>query len=66
VTTKGRLTVVLNGVPLINDAPFDQATGGAIDTKLGTPGPILLQDHHCKVRYRNLWLQPLSGSGTAR
>jgi hypothetical protein len=63
VATKGRLTVVLNGVTIINNGEFDRVTGGAIDNKLGTPGPILLQDHHCKVRYRNLWLQPLSGSG---
>lgn len=61
VTEKGRLTVMLNGVAVIEDGTFDRVTGGAIDEKVGTPGPILLQDHGCKVRYRNLWLQPLSG-----
>lgn len=61
VARKGRLTVVLNGVTLIDDGKFDHATGGALDSKLGSPGPILLQDHGCKVRYRNIWLQPLSG-----
>ncbi len=62
VTEKGRLTVVLNGVTLIDDGKFDHATGGALDTKLGTPGPLRLQDHGCKVRYRNIWLQPLTES----
>jgi 3-keto-disaccharide hydrolase len=60
VTEKGRVTVVLNGVTLIDDGKFDHVTGGAIDDKIGTSGPILLQDHGCKVRYRNIWIQPLS------
>jgi len=59
VSENGRVTVVLNGVTLIKDGKFDHATGGAIDEKLGTPGPILLQDHGCKVRYRNIWLKEI-------
>jgi hypothetical protein len=59
VTEKGRLTVVLNGVTLIDDGKFDKVTGGAMDEKIGTPGPLRLQDHGCKVRYRNIWIQPL-------
>jgi hypothetical protein len=59
VIEKGRLTVVLNGVAIIDDGTFDKITGGAINDKIGEPGPLLLQDHGCKVRYRNIWLQPL-------
>lgn len=59
VTEKGRVTVVLNGVTLINKGEFDKATGGALDEKLGTPGPILLQDHGNRIRFRNIWLKPL-------
>ncbi len=59
VTEKGRITVELNGVAIIKDGTFDRVTGGALDNKPAAPGPILLQDHGCKVRYRNLWIQPL-------
>jgi hypothetical protein len=59
VTQNGRITVVLNGVTIIDDGKFDHVTGGAIDEKLGESGPILLQDHGCKIHYRNLWLKPL-------
>lgn len=59
VKEKGRVTVILNGVTLIDDGKFDHTTGGAIDNKLNEPGPLLLQDHGCKVRYRNIWIEPL-------
>jgi hypothetical protein len=59
VTKKGRVTVVHNGVAVIEDGEFDRPTGGELDRKQGTPGPVLLQDHGCKVRYRNIWFQPL-------
>ena len=54
--TISALTVKLNGVALIEDGKFDKVTGGSLDNKLGTPGPIRLQDHGNKVRYRNIWI----------
>ena len=63
VTTKGKLTVKLNGVA-ITEGEFDKVTGGNIDNKIGEQGPVLLQDHQNRgggpnVRYRNIWLKPL-------
>src|SRR5262245_40947426 len=60
VTKKGRLTVAHNGVTIIDDAEFDKLTGGALDDKMGSPGPILLQDHGNKIRFRNVWLKKLA------
>ena len=57
VTAKGHVTVVQNGETIIDHGAFDHTTGGALDEKIGEPGPIRLQDHGCKVRYRNLWFQ---------
>ena len=60
VTESGRITVVLNGVTIIDDGKFDKTSPVPTDDKIGTPGPLRLQDHGCKVRFRNLWLKPLS------
>jgi len=59
VVEKGELTVVHNGETVINKAAFDKVTAGAMDTKLGKDGPIRLQDHEAKVRFRNIWIKPL-------
>jgi hypothetical protein len=53
-----RLTVVWNG------STVQDGTEVPGSTRLGDPeapgdGPIRLQDHWNKVRYRNVWLQPL-------
>jgi hypothetical protein len=66
VTKKGKITVVFNGETVIDNGEFDHTTAGEIDKKIGTPGPIYLQDHHCKVRFRNIWLKALPGEAAAK
>jgi Domain of Unknown Function (DUF1080) len=60
VTQKGRVTVVQNGETIIDNGEFDRSADLGKDPKIGAPGPILLQDHGCKVRFRNIWLRPIT------
>ena len=57
VTLVGRrVTVVLNGKRIICEAEIPGPTGGALDSKEGAPGPIMLQGDHGPVEYRNLMI----------
>ncbi|MFE0450342.1 family 16 glycoside hydrolase [Streptomyces sp. NPDC058914] len=58
-TEKARVTVVWNGKTVHDDVAIDGPTGGGIAEGMAT-GPIRLQDHGNKVRYRNVWIEPLS------
>ena len=53
-----RVTVVLNGVTIVDNAEIPGITGGALDSEEGAPGPIMLQGDHSGVRYRNLRITP--------
>ena len=52
------ITVVLNGVTIIDNAPVTGVTGGAIDSNEFVPGPIYLQGDHSDADYRNMILTP--------
>ena len=59
VTLTGRLvTVSLNGRAIICDAEIPGITGGALDSKEGEPGPLLLQGDHGPVEFRNIVITP--------
>lgn len=53
-----RVTVVLNGVTIIQSLEIPGITGGALDSDEGEPGPIMLQGDHTGVRYRNIRVVP--------
>ncbi len=53
------VTVVLNGVTIIDNQPAYGPTGGAIIADVFKPGPIYLQGDHGKVSYRNMVLRPI-------
>lgn len=55
---KGHITIVLNGVPVIENAKITGVTGGAIDANLHKPGPIYLQGDHSDADYKNMILRP--------
>jgi hypothetical protein len=53
------LTVILNGVTIINNQPVKGITGGALTSNEFAPGPIYLQGDHDKVMYRNIFVTPI-------
>jgi hypothetical protein len=59
-----RLTVLQNGQVIHNNVQLPGVTGGAIDDRVGEPGPLLLQDHGNLVAYRNIWAVPLPLKGS--
>ena len=59
VTLKGRLvTLAVNGKTVICNQEIPGITGGAIDSREGEPGPILLQGDHGPVEFRNIIITP--------
>ncbi len=53
-----RVTIVANGKTIIADQIIPGITGGAIDSKEGEPGPIMLQGDHRPAEYRNIVITP--------
>jgi hypothetical protein len=57
VTLVGRMiTVILNGKTVICNQEIPGITGGALDSKEGEPGPLLIQGDHGPVEFRNIVL----------
>lgn len=60
ITLVGRtVTVLLNGIQIIDGREIPGITGGALDSDEGAPGPILLQGDHGPIEFRRLTLTPL-------
>ena len=53
------ITVLLNGVKIIDNQPVYGPTGGAMLSDVFAAGPIYLQGDHGKVAYRNIVLTPI-------
>lgn len=56
---KRHITVILNGVKIIDNQPVYGPTGGAIISNVFSPGPIYLQGDHGTVSFRNMVLTPV-------
>ncbi|WDE99330.1 DUF1080 domain-containing protein [Lentisphaera profundi] len=56
---KQHVTVILNGITIINNKPLLGCTGGALSSDPLAPGPILLQGNHGAVSFRNIVLKPI-------
>jgi len=53
------LTVIHNGVKIVDNQPVLGCTGGALWSDEFKPGPIYLQGDHTSVDYRNIVLRPV-------
>ena len=55
----GRMvTVIANGITVIYKQEIPGVTGGALDSKEGEPGPIMMQGDHGPIEFRNIVLTP--------
>lgn len=54
-----RVSVTLNGVTVIDDREIPGITGGALDSREGEPGPLMLQGDHGPISFRRIALTPL-------
>jgi hypothetical protein len=55
VVAKPRITVFQNGVKIHENLELPPATPNSTATDFVSEGPILLQNHRCPVRFRNIW-----------
>ena len=53
------VTVILNGVKIIDNKPVLGCTGGALWSNEFRPGPLYLQGDHTSVDYRNIVIRPV-------
>lgn len=59
ITLVGRLvTVVVNGKSVVVNQIIPGVTGGALDSKEGEPGPLLIQGDHGPIEFRNITITP--------
>jgi hypothetical protein len=50
--------VIVNGKKVIENQQIPGITGGALDSKEGEPGPIMMQGDHGPIEYRNIIITP--------
>lgn len=59
VIVGNRLSVTLNGRRVHDNIVIDGITGGALDSREGDPGPIMIQGDHGKVTFRRIVVTPI-------
>lgn len=59
ITLVGRtVTVVANGKSVITAQLIPGITGGALDSKEGEPGPLMIQGDHGPIEFKNITITP--------
>jgi 3-keto-disaccharide hydrolase len=55
-----KVTVVLNGKKVQDNATLEAITGGALDANESEPGPVMIQGDHEKITYRKVTVTPIT------
>ena len=63
VLVGNKVSVVLNGQKVQDDATIQAITGGALDADETAPGPLMIQGDHSKVWYRKVTVTPITKPG---
>jgi hypothetical protein len=63
IVVGNRVTVILNGQKVHDNAVIEGITGGALDARETEPGPIMLQGDHGKVMFRRVIVTPITDPG---
>jgi len=58
-TADAVITVKLNGTVIHDKVVLPSCTPGGVSDQEAAKGVLMLQDHHDKVEYRNIWVKPL-------
>ena len=59
ITLVGRMvTIIANGKKIVCNQEIPGITGGALDSREGEPGPLLLQGDHGPIEFRNIVITP--------
>jgi hypothetical protein len=64
VIVGNKVTVVLNGQKVHDNATLEGITGGALDANETEAGPVMLQGDHGKVWYRKVVITPITKIGS--
>lgn len=65
VTEPARLTLSHNGTIIHQNLALPKPTPGGVDDAGAAKAPILLQDHHNDIRFRNIWVIELDDAAGA-
>ena len=58
-TQDAELTVLHNGIKIHDRLKLPNPTPGGVSDQEAPAGPLMLQNHHNAVEYRNIWLLPI-------
>ena len=59
ITLVGRhVTIIHNGIEVVSNRPIPGITGGALNSKEGEPGPLMIQGDHGPIDFRKLVITP--------